>query len=223
MGKRKNKPLKQRSEEVYKFIADFYYKNHFGPTYSEMIKGTCILRGNLALVIKQLIKEQKVERRSNTVRGIWPTLAAYQDSLPLHLDGEIAADNLNPLDIPDQLDIENTLEVPRYLLPIGASHANCYVLKVVGTSMSKANILNGDYIVLQIKDVYNPDDIVAVLLLDENAVTLKTLMPTKRGNIKLEPKSHKHHARIERADNIKVLGHVVAVMRNITGSRITAY
>jgi len=218
MGQRKNKTFKERCEEVYKFIVDFYYNNHFGPTYSEMIDGTGVLRGNLALVIKQLIADGKVERRSNTIRGIWPTLAAYQDSLPLHLSGEIAADNLYPMDIPDQLDVDNTLEVPRYLLPAGASHATCYVLKVVGSSMSKVNILNGDFIVLQIKENYKPEDIVAVLLLDENAVTLKSLLPTKRGNVKLNPKSHEHHPRIEKAENIKVLGHVVAVMRNMTGN-----
>jgi SOS-response transcriptional repressor LexA len=79
--------------------------------------------------------------------------------------------------------------------------------------MSEANILDGDYVVMQAGNSHRDNDIVAVRLKDEDAVTLKMLEPTTRGSVKVKPKSHQHQTRVEEAENLIVQGRVVAVMR----------
>lgn len=211
MGQRKNKTFEERCSQVYDFFMDFYYRNDLSPTYSEMIKGTGIQRGNLHLVIKQLLDDKRLSGRSEIPRGLLP--GNILGSLPLHWAGHIAANSLNPLVVLDLQDSDTTIEVPRHLLPQKADYKSLYVLQVTGNSMSEANILDGDYVVMQSGNFYKDDDIVAVLLKDENAVTLKMLEPTERGNIKVKPKSHQHQTRIEDAENVVVQGRVVAVMR----------
>ncbi|MFT3893099.1 MAG: S24 family peptidase [Anaerolineales bacterium] len=113
----------------------------------------------------------------------------------------------------DLQDSDTTIEVPRHLLPQKADYKNLYVLQVTGNSMSEANILDGDYVVIENGNSYRENDTVVVRLKDEGAVTLKKLQPTERGNVKVKPKSHQHQTRIEEAENIEIQGHVVAVMR----------
>jgi len=211
MGLRKNKTFDERCSQVYDFFMDFYYKNDMSPTFTEMVNGTGIQRGNLHVIVKQLIEDKRFGGKSEVPRGLLP--AHVLGSLPLHWAGHIAANSLNPLVMMDLPGPDSTIEVPRHLLPKNADYKSLYVLQVTGNSMTEANILDGDYVVMQSGDSYRENDIVAVLLKDENAVTLKMLQPTERGSAKLKPKSHEHHTRIEKAENIIVQGRVVAVMR----------
>jgi repressor LexA len=210
MGQRKNKTFEDRCSQIYDFFMDFYYKNDMSPTFGEMVKGTGIQRGNLHLIVKQLIEDKRLGGKSEIPRGLLP--AHTFGSLPLHWVGHIAANSLNPLVVMDLQDRDSTIEVPRHLLPKQADYRSLYVLQVTGNSMAEANILDGDYVVMQSGNSYRADDIVAVLLKDENAVTLKMLAPTARGNIRVKPKS-RQQKRIEDPDNIIVQGRVVAVMR----------
>ena len=209
MGQRKT--FGDRCDQVYDFFMDYYYKNDMSPTFGEMVKGTGIPRGNLHLIVKKLIEDKRLGGKSEIPRGLLP--AHVLGSLPLHWAGHIAANSLNPLVLLDLQDSDTTIEVPRHLLPQKADYKNLYVLQVTGNSMVEANILNGDFVVMQSGNSYGDNDIVAVLLKDENAVTLKRLEPTERGNIRVKPKSHQHQTRIEEAENVIIQGRVVAVMR----------
>jgi repressor LexA len=211
MGQRKNKTFGERCSQVYDFFMDFYYKNDMSPTFGEMSAGTGIQRGNLHVIVTQLIEDGKIVQKSKAPRGLLPP--HLLGSLPLHFPGHIAANSLNPLVVMDVLDSDSTVEVPRHLLPPQADYKSLYVLQVQGNSMAGANILDGDYIVMQSGNYYGENDIVAVLLKNENALTLKKLEPTERGNLKVKPKSHQHQTRIEDPENIVVQGRVVAVMR----------
>jgi len=113
----------------------------------------------------------------------------------------------------DLYDSDTTIEVPKHLLPQKVDFKSLYVLQVTGNSMTKVNILDGDYVVMQSGNSHRDNDIVAVLLKNENAATLKILQPTERGNVKVKPKSHEHQTRIEESENIVIQGRVVAVMR----------
>jgi len=57
-------------------------------------------------------------------------------------------------------------------------------------------------------------DIVAVWLAKENATTLKKIHQGRPGVIKLKPRSHKHQTRVEKEEDIKILGRIVGVLRN---------
>lgn len=211
MGQRKNKTFGERCSQVYDFFMDFYYKNDMSPTFGEMVEGTGIQRGNLHVIVTQLIEDGKIIQKSKAPRGLLP--AHLLGSLPLHWAGHIAANSLNPLVVLDLLDQDSTIEVPRHLLPQKADYRSLYVLQVQGNSMAGANILDGDYVVMQSGNTHGDNDIVAILLKDESAVTLKRLERTERGNVRVKPKSHQHQTRIEEAENIVVQGRVVAVMR----------
>jgi repressor LexA len=211
MSPRKNKTFKERCDQVYDFFMDYYFKNDMSPTFSEIVKGTGIQRGNLHVIIKHLMEEGRLGGKSEVPRGLLP--GHILGSLPLHWAGHIAANSLNPLVVLDLQDRDTTVEVPRHLLPRNADYKSLYVLQVTGDSMSEANILDGDYVVMQSGDTYQDYDILAVMLKEEGAVTLKMLEPTERGSIKVKPKSPRHQTRIEDPENIIVQGRVVAVMR----------
>jgi repressor LexA len=210
-AQRKNKTFEERCQQVYDFFIAFYSKNDLSPDFTEMSKGTGIGRGNLHAYITQLLKENKLIKKADGPRGLLP--AQILGSFHLHWYGHIAADNLNPLVVMDLHDSDTILEVPKHLLPKKVDFRNLYVLQVKGNSMTEANILDGDYVVMQSGNKFRDDDIVAVYIKDEGAVTLKMLKPTERGNVKLQPKSHKHQPRIEYPENIEIQGRVVAVMR----------
>lgn len=112
----------------------------------------------------------------------------------------------------DLLDSDSPVDVPRQLLPSKINEKDMYVLQVNGDSMTKAHISNGDYVVI-LSGLQSVGDIVVAYLKDKNAVTLKMLKQTQRGNVKLQPKSHKHQPRIEKSENIETQGRVIAVMR----------
>ncbi len=211
MGQRKNKSFQERCGQVYDFFMDFYYRNDLSPDFTEMSKGTGISRGNLHAYVIQLIKENKIIKKAKGPRGLLP--AHILGSFPLHWYGHIAADSLNPLILMDLNNSDITIEVPKHLLPKKADFRKLYVLQVLGNSMTEVNISDGDFVVMQSGNSHRDNDIVAVLLKNENAATLKILQPTERGNVKVKPKSHQHYTRIEDAENIVVQGHVVAIMR----------
>ena len=212
MAQRKNKTSTERCDQVYEFFMDYYRRNDMSPTFTEMSNGTGIGRGNLHKYMGQLIKERRIIQKNTGPRGLLPAQPS-QWSYPLHWAGHIAANSLNPLVVPDLQDSETTIEVPKYLLPPQANVKDLYVLQVKGDSMSAANILDGDYVVMQSGNNFRDEEVLAIFIKDENAVTLKVLTQTERGNARLEPRSHKHQPRIENMENIEVQGRVVAIMR----------
>jgi repressor LexA len=211
MSPRKNKKIEDRCRQVYDFFMDYYYRNDMSPTISEIAKGTGLPRSYVHAIIKQLVDEGKLAGRPEIPRGLLP--GHILGSLPLHWAGHIAANSLNPLVVLDLQDSDTTIEVPRHLLPQKADYKSLYVLQVMGNSMSEANILDSDYVVMQSGDTYQENDIVAVMLREEGGVTLKKLEPTERGSVRVKPKSHQHQTRIEDPENVLVQGRVVAVMR----------
>src|SRR6266498_3187306 len=129
-----NKTFGERCNQVYDFFMDFYYKNDMSPTFTEMEKGTGIQRGNLHLLIKELLDDKRLGGRSEIPRGLLP--GHILGSLPLHWAGHIAADSLNPLVVLDLQDSDTIIEVPRHLLPQKVDYKSFYVLQVTGNSMT---------------------------------------------------------------------------------------
>ncbi|WP_428493197.1 transcriptional repressor LexA [Rhodopila sp.] len=121
--------------------------------------------------------------------------------LPLH--GRIAAG----LPIEALRDTTSYIEVPLALLGPGEH----YGLEVAGDSMVEAGILDGDTVIIRKGDTAENGQIV-VALVDDTEVTLKRLR--RRGNsIALEPCNVRHETRIFPADQVKVQGRIVALMR----------
>lgn len=63
--------FKERYNQVYGFIKEYYEDNHIYPSYSDMEDGTGIQSGNLELIINQLVKDKKLGRKAGASRGFW--------------------------------------------------------------------------------------------------------------------------------------------------------
>jgi len=145
----------------------------------------------------------------NVIRGDFqrslPGVRAANDatavSLPLY--GRIAAG----LPIEALRDDGVSIEIPLAMLGSG----DHFALEVAGDSMIDAGILDGDTVVIRKGETAENGQII-VALVDENEVTLKRLR--RRGNsIALEPANIRYETKIFPADQVKVQGRLVALLR----------
>lgn len=211
MRQRTRLTLAERCQQVLHFIEEYFARHKFIPSYGEIMKGTGIKsRGHVAIIIDQLIENGDLEREPGTARGLrLPRLPFF--SLPLK--GFIAADNINPEMVLDP-DPNATVEILSELIPDRIDRSRVYALKVRGDSMREALIGDGDTVLMREGDACNEGDIVAVWFVNEGTVTLKKIHQGRPGVIKLKPKSHKHHTRVENQEDIRILGRIVAVIRS---------
>jgi repressor LexA len=152
---------------------------------------------------------QAAQFSPNVIRGDFTArfpgvrAAGEAAAVQLPLYGRIAAG----LPIEALRDTSAHIEVPLALLG-GGEH---YALEVAGDSMIDAGILDGDTVIIRKTETAENGQIV-VALIDDAEVTLKRLR--RRGNsIALEPANQRHETRIFPADQVKVQGHLVALLR----------
>ena len=138
---------------------------------------------------------------TNRLPGVRAANEVGAVQLPLY--GRIAAG----LPIEALRDQGSQIEFPLALLGNGEH----YALEVDGDSMIDAGILDGDTVIIRKGDLAENGQII-VALVDEREVTLKRLR--RRGNsIALEPANPSHKAQILPADQVKVQGRLVALLR----------
>lgn len=128
--------------------------------------------------------------------------AAEETSRRLPLVGRVAAGE--PL-LADE-NIEELLQVPGFL----ASGRDCFVLRVRGTSMMNAGILDGDLVVVQHQDDAQNGDIVVALLGDD--ATLKRFYREK-DRVRLQPENDSMEPIFTR--DPRIVGKVTGVMRRV--------
>jgi repressor LexA len=210
MGQRTNLSMPERCKQVLEFIESYHTKHGFVPSYGDIMAGTGIKsRGHIALIIEQLIEEGRLEKEPSKARGL---RLPHHNHFSIPLKGFIAANNINPEMVLDQ-DPDAAIETLSEFIPQGVDRSKIYALKVRGDSMREALIGDGDTILMKEGDVYHEGDIVAVWFVNEGAVTLKRIYQGRPGVIKLKPESHKHHTRVEKQEDIQILGRIVGVIR----------
>ncbi len=137
--------------------------------------------------------------------GRFPAVRAANEAaaIQLPLYGRIAAG----LPIEALRDNGAQIEVPLAMLGSGEH----YALEVDGDSMIEAGILDGDTVIIRKGDTAENGEII-VALVDDREVTLKRLR--RKGNsIALEPANAKHRVQVLPADQVKVQGKLVALLR----------
>ena len=145
----------------------------------------------------------------NVIRGDFtarlPGVRASNEvgAIQLPLYGRIAAG----LPIEALRDNGAQIEVPMAMLGSGEH----YALEVDGDSMIDAGILDGDTVIIRKGETAENGQII-VALVDEREVTLKRLR--RRGNsVALEPANASHRVQVLPADQVKVQGKLVALLR----------
>ena len=102
--------------------------------------------------------------------------------------------------------IEEHLELPEFLIGDG----DCFALRVTGTSMTNAGILDGDVVVVRQQRSAQDGDIVVAMLEDE--ATVKRFF-TEPGRVRLQPENDSMEP-IYASDPF-ILGKVVSVVRRL--------
>ncbi len=145
----------------------------------------------------------------NVIRGDFsarlPGVRAANEAAAVQLPmyGKIAAG----LPIEALRDVGAQIEVPLALLGNGEH----YALEVDGDSMIEAGILDGDTVIIRKGETAENGQIV-VALVDDREVTLKRLR--RRGaSVALEPANAAHRVQVLPADQVKVQGRLVALLR----------
>jgi len=203
--------LTKRQKEVLDFLVTFVNKHGYSPSFEEI--GRALRLTSLATVHKHI---STLERKGFVRRGYNQSRSIEVTQLPkpireqllerhtveLPLAGRIAAGR--PLEAVEENETFSLSEFTR--------SSNSFVLQVKGSSMKDDHILDGDFIVVEPTQVANPGEIVVALIGGEEA-TLKRFYREAGGKIRLQPANSEMQPILVAADNVKIQGRVIGVLR----------
>jgi repressor LexA len=210
--------LSTRQEKILHYIEEFFGKNGYWPAIRDIqtdlkISSTSVVAYNL----KALQDKGKINRQGKVSRGITlpntltPLIAAPLFQVPLL--GVITAGQ--PLPDPEQVDADEAemINVPQDLASADKLK-DVFALKVRGQSMIDALIDDGDIVLLRRQETANNGEMVAAMIVDENAVTLKKFYH-EGARIRLQPANSTMQPIYTTSDNVRIQGRVVGVLRSL--------
>ncbi len=200
------KGLTKKQREIFDFIVDFMEEHGFAPSYREIaehfdLSSVSTVHDHIrALSNKGYLKTSEGEARAIEIME-------FEDqeensgvrSLPLY--GLIAAGQ--PI---EALDSKETVAVPQDMLGSG----NYYTLQVKGDSMIEDGIFDGDYVVIEKREVANNGDVVVALVNGREATLKRFYKEAKR--VRLEP-ANSTMKPIFVKNNLQIQGKMVGLMR----------
>ena len=194
--------LTERQRKILQFLKRYVSRRGYPPTLREIaqnfrIKWTQGIEKHLrALQKKGYIK------RSSGARSI--EIMGFSQGRSIPVVGTIAGGK----PILAEENIEKTFALSKDLL----SGKDNYFLKVQGDSMSKAGILDGDYVLVRPQSMAEKGEIVAASIGDE--ATVKYFFPEKN-RVVLKPANSDFEPLVlnEGSDDFKILGKVTLVLR----------
>lgn len=200
------KPLTKKQETVLEFIS--YHLKNFGypPTVRETGRAFGISEKAAHDHLNAIEKKGYIRRASGKPRAIEILEDVSKKGLKrageVPIVGRVAAGE--PL-LASQ-NIEGTLPVPQEMI----MHDTCFALRVNGSSMINAGILEGDLVVVKSQSVADPGDIVVALLDDE--ATVKRFF-YEGDKICLQPENPDMDAIV--VSEVQVLGKVIGLFRQM--------
>ena len=210
------KSLSQRQQAILDFIGTFLDDNDYPPTIRDIqqelgISSTSVVDYNL----KVLEERDCIHRNRNISRGIEVIGRGPSRSniVSIPVIGQIAAGM--PIPVPGQLegsDAADVIELSRELAPRG--NADLFALRVRGHSMVDALINDGDIVILKQQETCENGETVAVWLEDEKETTLKKFY-SEGEQVRLQPANVTMEPIYTRADNVRIQGKLVTVVRSI--------
>jgi repressor LexA len=199
--------LTPRQLDVVVAIRNYRHINGYAPTMQELADqlGTSkvtIFEHIGALEKKRVIRRDKHKARSLEIVSD-EKLPDENRATKLPLLGNIAAGSpIEAVENREELDLEKLF----------SSRQGVYVLRVRGESMIDDHLCDGDYVVIERREsAKNGEQVVA--LLDSGEATLKRFY--KEGSkIRLQPANRTMEPRVVSADQCKVQGVVIGVLRS---------
>jgi repressor LexA len=196
--------LTRRQREVFDVIREFIETNGYSPSLEE-IGGTLGL-SSVATVhkhITHLVEKGFVRRVWNQNRSIELAEDNRGKALDLPLVGTIAAGY--PL---EALPTTETITVPADMV---AGKGRTFVLKIQGESMIGEQIREGDYVIIEARQVARDGETV-VALVDGSDATLKRIY-REGAFVRLQPSHPTMEPIVVAADRVSVQGVVVGLIR----------
>jgi repressor LexA len=199
--------LTPRQLDVVVAIRNYRHLNGFAPTMQELADqlGTSkvtIFEHIGALERKRVIRRDKHKARSLEIIAE-DRLPDENRSTKLPLLGNIAAGSpIEAVENREEIDLEQMFQ----------SRTGVYVLRVRGESMIDDHLCDGDYVVIERRETArNGEQVVA--LLDSGEATLKRFY-REGGKIRLQPANRAMEPRIINADQCRIQGVVIGVLRS---------
>ncbi len=197
--------LTEKQAKVLGYIRDQISQRGHSPTIREIGKFMGISSTNgVRLHISALIRKGYLKKQELIARGIELARPLTEGITRVPLVGQVPAGT--PIDAIEN--IEGEIAVDISFLPKGDS----FTLKVVGDSMKKAGIFDGDLVLVKKQDTATSGDIVVAIIADE--ATVKRYF--REGvQIRLQPENDEFEPIIVKKNSgeFRIAGKVVGLMR----------
>lgn len=201
--------LTRRQREIYDYLGEFIEENGYAPSLEEIASRFGL--SSVATVHEHLEnleskgalrrdphRSRAIELTETTAAG-HPRMAAVE----LPLLGRVAAGQ--PIEAVAE---DETIAVPESML----GHGETFVLRVAGDSMIDEHIEDGDYVIVERRDMARSGERVVALIDGEHA-TLKTLFREPDGRIRLQPANERIAPLFYDAARVRVQGVAIGVLR----------
>lgn len=203
--------LTKRQKQVLDFLVNFMNRQGYSPSYEEMARSLGL--ASLATVHKHL---STLERKGYIRRGHNRSRSVEVVHLPRPVREEVLGRQAVELPLAGRIAAGKPVEAieQRESISLGdfVRGRNSYVLQVKGNSMRDDHILDGDFIVVEQTQVANHGEIVVALVRGEEA-TLKRFYREPGNRIRLQPANSEMSPILVPAEDVKVQGRVVGVLR----------
>jgi repressor LexA len=193
--------LTKRQREIYDYLKDHIRSRGYAPSIAEI--GKQFHLSSPATVHKHLthLEEKGLIRKQQNLSRAIEVIPESGNTLSYHVLGEIAAGK--PIEVLDQREVVD-------LLP-DARDKDVFVLRVKGNSMIEDHIQNGDYVIVERRDVAENGETV-VALIDNDRATLKRFY-REGDRIRLQPSHPDMKPIFVREGDFAIQGVVISVLR----------
>ena len=202
--------LTRRQDDVLKYIKEFMVSHGYPPTIREIgsalgISSPATIHSHLkGLEDKGFIKKDGAKNRAIELLVDNEYANQNEDVVEVPLLGKITAGSpIEAIEMPNEF-----FALPASLIP---KNEEVFTLKVSGTSMINAGILDGDIVIVKRSKVAHNGEII-VAMTDENEVTLKTFYK-EADHIRLQPENDTMDPII--LPNVTILGKAIGLYRQI--------
>jgi len=213
-GRRPIVSITEHQRRTLREIRDFIARKGYPPTIQELAEILGITHASAHAQVNQLVRKGYLKREPRKARGLAVVREPEDDItdlVPVPILGRVAAGQ--PLFAEENIIGEVLVEGGT------ASRGRCFALVVDGDSMIKADIHEGDLVIVRQQPVAESGDIVVALLGEE--ATVKRLY-IREEKIELRPENPKYPPiPIGPSEDLRILGKVVGVRRLDPGRRAT--
>ena len=193
--------LTEKEQKVYDFIVRYQNNNGRSPLLREIASSIGIKSKGVAhRYVRSLEKSGLITCKPNKHRGL--NIVGHKKVFNINSLGKISAGG--PIEaVPDQ----DILELEHMF-----SNEKCYALKVQGDSMIDAGIYDGDWVIVE-KTNRIAKSKVAVVLIDNQDVTLKYYKLLKKDIVELIPANKKFNSIKYDISRVAIQGIVIGQIR----------